>query len=88
MRGEDRLGLQATGGAGWQSFQGLDTNGNGVIDGRDAGWTVAGVAVDGHVRSSLVFTQIDASSGDLNQKVTLYAVNRLDAQDIFVGSSY
>jgi hypothetical protein len=40
------------------------------------------------VRSSLVFTQTDPSSGDWGWKVTLYAVNRLDAQDIFAGSSY
>jgi hypothetical protein len=59
-----------------------------VIDGRDASWTVSGVAVGGHGQLSLVFTQTNASSGNLDQKVTLHAVNRLDAQDIFAGSSY
>lgn len=88
VRGSDRLGLASRLGDGLASFAELDTNGNGVIDGRDAGWTVSGVAVDGHVRSSLVFTQTDPSSGDWGWKVTLYAVNRLDAQDIFAGSSY
>ena len=85
-RGEDRLSLEARDEAGWRSFQDLDTKGNGVIDGRDAGWTVKGVEVDDYVRSSLVYDRFPLA--ETSQTVTFYAVNRLDAQDIFAGSPY